>query len=365
MTIRVVMVDDSSISRMVLTKILEADGDIKVVGEATNGFEALPKIQEYKPNLVTMDIDMPGPSGLETIARVMSTSPVPILVVTGERLGPDSDIGFRAIQLGALDFMAKPSIADEDSMARLREHVRILADVPVFLHVGEHAPHDGRTMRAGPIETPPFSLVAIGSGTGGPKSLAKILEALPASFGAPIVVVQQMPEKFGPAFVKYLQGVTPLRVRTVPPLPHDCMPGEVLLGGPGAHVYFPRKGVVVAMDGAPYAGAIPSATVMFRSIAETYGSDAVGIVLSGTGTDGLEGLAALGAAGAMTIAETPETAPLPDLPAAALRTGAAQRSLHAPMIASSLVSALSEASSKTTAPPSSNATLAEINARDP
>lgn len=363
MTIRVVMVDDSSISRMVLKSILEAEGDIEVVGEATNGFEAVPRIDEHKPDLVTMDIDMPGPNGLETIARVMTTSPVPILVVTGERLGPDSDIGFRAIQLGALDFMAKPSVADDESMRRLREHVRVLAKVPVFLHMEER--DDAFAQLAGePDQVPPVSLVAIASGTGGPKSLGTILRALPANFDAPVVVVQQMPDRFGDAFIKYLQGVTALRARKIPPLPHDCMPGEVLLGGPGAHVYFPRRGIVTAMTGAPYAGAMPSATVMFRSIAETYGSEAIGILLSGTGTDGLEGLEAMRAAGAMTIAEAPATAPLPELPQRALDAGAAQRALTAQMIASSLISAVSEASSKTTAPPSSDAALANLEARD-
>lgn len=358
--IRVVMVDDSSISRMVLKSILEAEGDIEIVGEATNGFEAVPRIEEHKPDLVTMDIDMPGPSGLETIARVMTTSPVPILVVTGERLGPDSDIGFRAIQLGALDFMAKPSVADAESMKRLREHVRVLAKVPVFLHMEEREEAFAKTMPVSPIDASPFSLVAIASGTGGPKSLATILQALPANFEAPIVVVQQMPDKFGAAFIKYLQGVTLLRTRRVPPLPHDCMPGEVLIGGPGAHVYFPRRGVVTAMDGAPYAEALPSATVMFRSIAETYGANAVGILLSGTGTDGLEGLEAMRAVGAITIAESPETAPVAELPEAALKMGAAQRSQTAQMIASSLVSAVSEASKKTTAPPSSDAILEQL-----
>ena len=359
MTIRVVMVDDSSISRMVLRSVLEAEGDIKVVGEATNGFEAVPRIEEHKPDLVTMDIDMPGPSGLETIARVMTTSPVPILVVTGERLGPDSDIGFRAIQLGALDFMAKPSIADDESMRRLRDHVRVLARVPVFMHMEER--DDAlKTMPVGPLPALPFSIVAIAAGPGGPKSLAKILGSLPTTFQAPIVVVQQMPDKFGSAFVQYLQGLTPLRVKRVPALPHDCMPGEVLLGTPGAHVYFPRRGVVTAMNGAPYAGAIPSATVMFRSVAETYGPDAVGIILSGTGSDGVEGLEAMRAAGALTIAETPATAPVQELPQRAIDSQAAQRALPAQMIADSLAAALGEGSSKTTAPPSSDAALSAL-----
>jgi len=358
--IRVVTVDDSSLSRMILMKVLEADGDIKVVGQATNGFEAVPRIQEHKPDLVTMDIDMPGPNGLETIERIMHTSPVPILVVTGERLGPETDLGFRAIQLGALDFMAKPSIADEASMVRLRAQVRALAGTPVFLHSGDRA-DPSKTARTQALpEAPPFSIVAIAAGTGGPKSVATILQSLPPNFGAPIVVIQQMPEKFSAAFAKYLQGLTSLRVTTVDAMPHDCLPGEILMPGSDAHVYFPRRDVVVGLDAEPYAGQRPSATILLRSIAETYGRDAVGIILSGTGEDGLEGLAALRSAGALTLAESPASAAISDTPSAAMKSGAAMRALPAQMIANCLVSAMAAMSSKTTAPPSNDAALAQL-----
>jgi two-component system, chemotaxis family, protein-glutamate methylesterase/glutaminase len=350
--IRVVMVDDSSLSRMILSTVLEADGDIKVVGQASNGFEAVPRIEEHKPDVVTMDIDMPGPNGLETIQRVMHTCPVPILVVTGERLGPDSDIGFRAVQYGALDFMAKPSITDEASLVRLRAQVRALATVPVFLHTEDRGAL-GDTGRLPSLpDAPPFSLVAIASGTGGPKSVATIIQSLPANFGAPIVIVQQMPERFGPAFAKYLKALTSLNVTMVEAMPHDCLPGEVLLAGGDAHLYFPRRGVVVGMHGEPYAGQRPSATVMLRSVAETYGSDSVGILLSGTGDDGIEGLAALRSTGALTLAESPNSAAIKDAPAAALQRGAASRALPAQMIANCLVSAMARMNRKTTAPPS-------------
>jgi two-component system chemotaxis response regulator CheB len=351
--IRVLTVDDSSLSRMILTKVLEADGDIKVVGEATNGFEAVPRIEALRPDVVTMDIDMPGPNGLETIERVMHTCPVPILVVTGERLGPETDLGFRAIQLGAIDFMAKPSIADEASMTRLRAQVRAISSVPVFLHTEDREPDSRHSLP----DAPPFSIVAIVSGTGGPKSVATILKSLPPDFGAPIIVVQQMPEKFGPAFTKYLQSLTSLRVETVSAMPHECMPGEVLVPETDAHVYFPRRGVVVGMAGEPYAGNRPSATVLLRSVAETYGPEAVGILLSSTGDDGLEGLAAMRSTGALTIAESPGSAALADTPAAAIKSGAAARALPAQMIADCLVGAMTATSSKTTAPPSSDAML--------
>ncbi len=358
--IRVVTCDDSSLSRMILTKVLEADGDIKIVGQAANGFEAVPRIQEHKPDLVTMDIDMPGPNGLETIERIMHTCPVPILVVTGERLGPETDLGFRAIQLGALDFMAKPSIGDEGSMVRLRAQVRALAGTPVFLHTEDRDATSKTGRQQSLPDAPPFSIVAIASGTGGPKSVATILQSLPPNFGAPVVIVQQMPEKFSTAYAKYLQSLTQLRVTTVEAMPHDCLPGEVLLPGSDAHVYFPRRGVVVGMHSEPYAGQRPSATVLLRSIAETYGADAVGIILSGTGDDGIEGLAAMRSTGALTLAESPTSAAIADAPAAAVKSGAASRALPAQMIANCLVSAMAAMNSKTTAPPSSDASLTHL-----
>ena len=358
--IRVVTCDDSSLSRMILTKVLEADGDIKIVGQAANGFEAVPRIQEHKPDLVTMDIDMPGPNGLETIERIMHTCPVPILVVTGERLGPETDLGFRAIQLGALDFMAKPSIGDEGSMVRLRAQVRALAGTPVFLHTEDRDATSKTGRQQSLPDAPPFSIVAIASGTGGPKSVATILQSLPPNFGAPVVIVQQMPEKFSTAYAKYLQSLTQLRVTTVEAMPHDCLPGEVLLPGSDAHVYFPRRGVVVGMHSEPYAGQRPSATVLLRSIAETYGADAVGIILSGTGDDGIEGLAAMRSTGALTLAESPTSAAIADAPAAAVKSGAASRALPAQMIANCLVSAMAAMNSKTTAPPSADASLAHL-----
>ncbi|HVJ94075.1 MAG TPA: chemotaxis protein CheB, partial [Labilithrix sp.] len=151
-----------------------------------------------------------------------------------------------------------------------------------------------------------------------------------------------------------------LRVTTVEAMPHDCFPGEVLMPGSDSHVYFPRRGVVVGLNAEPYAGQRPSATILFRSVAETYGSDACGIILSGTGTDGLEGLATLRSAGALTLAESPTAAAVADTPAAAMKSGAASRALTAQMIANCLVSAMAAMNSKTTAPPSNDASLQNL-----
>jgi len=351
MTTRIVVVDDSALARAILTKIVEADGDIRVVGEAANGFDAIRLISSLKPDLVTMDIDMPGPSGLETIERIMQTCPVPILVVTGERLGPGTDLGFQAIELGALDFMAKPAITDDSTTAAMRAQIRSLAAVPVFLHApASEAPPP-------PLASDPpsrYDLVAIGSGTGGPKSLAAILGALPHDFASAIAIVQHVPDKFLDAFARYVRSLTSLRLVLVEAMPHEIMPGELVLPRNGdAHLFFPRRGVVVGSHGPPYAGHRPSATVLFRSVAETYGPEAIGVLLSGAGDDGVEGLEALRASSALTIAESPETALVSDMPAGAITRRAATRVMPAAMIADYLLASVGDASAKTTAPPSS------------
>lgn len=351
---RVIVVDDSSLSRAILQRILEADGDIEVVAQGTNGLEALPLIQQFKPDLVTMDIDMPGSNGLETIERVMRTSPVPILVITSERLGPESDVGFRAVQLGALDFTAKPAITDPASTEALRSQVRKLSKVPVFIHTADE-PVSKSLER--PLAVEPLALrrsvIAIASGSGGgSKVLASIVRALPANFGCPILVVQHHPEQFSRAFAKFLQSMTALPVRVVEGMPYEFGPGEVLVCGTDAHLFVPHRGVAVANFAPPVSGHRPSATVLFESVAEAYGASAIGLVLSGTGEDGLAGLAALHRAGALTLAERTSPGVIGDLPSPSVATGTNARPVPTEMLADYLMANVLYDSAKTTAPPS-------------
>ena len=184
-----------------------ADGDIQVVGEAADGFDAMGLTMKLKPDLVTMDIYMPGPNGLETIERIMHVSPVPILVVTGEQLRPGTELGFRAIELGALDFMAKPSITDDATAAAMRTQIRSLARVPVFLHTAEHV----ASVPPPPLASDPpvrYAVVAIASGKGGPRSLAAIVSALPHDFGTSLVVVQHVPDNLMDAFAQYIRSLS-------------------------------------------------------------------------------------------------------------------------------------------------------------
>jgi two-component system chemotaxis response regulator CheB len=344
--IRALIVDDSALSRAVLKEVLEADGDIVVVGEADNGAAALPRVLELKPDIVTMDIDMPGVNGLGAIERIMQSSPVPILVVTGERLGPETDLGFKALHIGALDFLPKPAVTDDAATTRLRVHVRTLCKV----NVGERPPE---TVMPPAVDTDhPMEIIAIGSGTGGPSVIAQFVRALPEDFPCPIAIVQQMPQRFATSFARSIQAFTNLRVQLVTAMPHEMCGGDVILVDADAHLYCPCRGVLVAIDAPPSAGHRPSANVLMRSIAEAYGRSAIGIVLSGSGEDGLDGLRALRSVGGLTIAQAPQTALVPDVVTKAVKQDLVDRAVPSELLADFVLSTVTEAKSKTTAPPS-------------
>lgn len=355
---RVVIVDDSALSRAILKELLEAEGDIEVVGHASNGYDAVGVVDAFKPDVVTMDVDMPGPSGIETISWIMEKSPVPIIVVTGERLGEGSSLGFQAIERGAIDFTSKPSITDDASVERLRAQVRTLAKMKSLPRPGSHI--EARAASASNatsdiVSTAPrkgVEIVGFASGIGGHRSLMGVLRRLPHDFPCAVAVVQHMAPRFAAAFARYLQQLTPLAVRVVGKSPRHIVPGELYICDAASHLICPERGMLATSDEPAVRGYRPSCTRMFETIAEVYGANAVGVIVSGSGDDGVGGLLRLKHAGALTIAETAETALPSDMPRAATSARAVERLLPAELIADFLVGTLTGRSAKTTAPPS-------------
>jgi two-component system chemotaxis response regulator CheB len=347
---RVVMVDDSALARAVLKQILEQDGDIEVVGEANDGLHAVETVTKHRPDLVTMDIDMPGMGGLDAIQKVMETCPVPILVVTGERLGPGTDLGFRAIERGALDFLSKPTVLDPDAGTSLRASVRILSKVPVFAHASERpVAASTNVQKSTHDDLARIELVAIAGAAGAPRALAAILSRLPQEFRCPIAVAQRLPATFAPAYARYLQSITRLKVVVIE-APRECVPGEITLVQGDSHLVCTKRGTF-APSAEPIGGtARPSADVLFSSVAEAYGANAIGVVLSGTGEDGVVGLTKMRVKGALTIAENPKTAMPADMPRAAVEAAAVERAISAELIADFLALKV-RPDSKSTAPP--------------
>jgi two-component system chemotaxis response regulator CheB len=360
MAVRVLVVDDSDLCRMVLKDILEADPGLEVVGEAGDGVSAVDLVERLRPDVVTMDIQMPGMDGLETIEAIMGRQPVPILVVTSQPAGPGSALVFEAIHCGAMDVAEKPADGDERAAADIRARLRELAGVPPVLHPrrarrpaappgprilavwdGAASPREGDQ---GPVSSWPAVAVAprvvgVGASAGGPAAVASLLEPLPADFPACVVVVQHLAQGFTEPFVRYLSQ----RVRMPVTLVREaapCQPGTVLVAPDGRHLLaVPGGSAFAVVDGPEVEGHKPSVTTLFRSLAAVHGPAAMGVLLTGMGRDGADGLKEIRDRGGMTLAQDQATSAVWGMPQAAVELGAVTRVLPLDLMPAALVQA--------------------------
>jgi two-component system chemotaxis response regulator CheB len=322
-TLRVVVVDDSAICRALLRDWLEADGELEVVGDAPDGETALELITRLRPDVATIDVRMPGMSGLELVSLLMAKSPLPLLVLTGEATRDDPGVAFEAVRRGALDLMLKPSELDEEAIRSLRARVRWLAGVPVVRHLDGHRhvePHTGAVPWVPRSSDEPV-IVGIAASAGGPTALATVLGALAADLPICLAVVQHLPRGFAPSFVSFLQGRCSLQVSLAE---HGMVPraGTVVLAPDDRHLAL-VDGKFALTGGPPIEGHRPSATVLLRSLSALGGS-AVGVVLSGIGRDGADGLRAMRERHALTFAQDAGTSVVYGMPRAAVEEGGAQ-----------------------------------------
>jgi two-component system chemotaxis response regulator CheB len=322
--IRILIVDDSTICRDVLADILEREGDIEVVGEAASGEQALGRIETLAPDVITLDIQMPGMGGLATIDEIMRRSPRPILVVTGLDTR-ERDLAVEATRRGAHAVANKVSIDDGEGAASLRATVRSLAgsDFRAKRDEGAKAPTQGlaapsEDVHAGaswptPLAGDAVPILAFGCSAGGPKALSEILDALPRDLEACIAIANHLPADFAAPYARLLwsQHRFPVSVAESPTPPER---GTIVLAPGGCHLVL-REGAFVA-EPAPSTSACPSVDRLFESIAASPGAHA-GVILSGLGSDGARGLAAMRSAGQLTIAQSRESASVWGMPRAA------------------------------------------------
>jgi two-component system chemotaxis response regulator CheB len=330
LSVRVLVADDSELFREVLSRVIAAEPGFEVVAAAADGNEAARLVRDLKPDVITMDLNMPDADGFSGIARIMAETPTPILVLTVNR---EEAVGFRALSLGALDILEKPSPTSnlDDYGALLRSRLRLLAGVKVIRHL--RGLRTRRATEARPVARP--ELVAIGASLGGPRALAALLRALPAAFPAPIAVVQHIADGFTEGLANWLGQESRLEVREA--RDRDVLrPGLVLLAPTGRHLVV-SQGVARLSDAPPVDSFRPSVTPLFRSAAEAYGSRACGVVLTGMGRDGAEGLKVLKRAGGHTIAQDEATSAVYGMPRAAIETGAVDQVLPLDEIPRALV----------------------------
>ncbi|RMG19638.1 MAG: chemotaxis-specific protein-glutamate methyltransferase CheB [Deltaproteobacteria bacterium] len=345
--VRVLIVDDSPLFLEALRAIFEADSAFEVVGEARDGREAVEKVAALAPDLVAMDVQMPGMDGLEAVDAIMASHPTPILLITGDPARTGAEWCFEALRRGALDLQPKPTLApeDEEALAAFREHARLLASVPVVYRRRRTRPKGPAREEAGAMLARPMrrclpelpGVAGLVASTGGPAVLAEVLGALPGDFPLPIAIVQHLAPGFAPHLVHWLDGCSALSVSlaTEGAIPR---PGHAYLAPDGAHLCFAADGRFhLDRSTAPLDGHRPSGTVLLRSIAEVFGARSVGLVLTGMGSDGAAGLAALRRAGGATLVQDEASSVVYGMPKAALDLGAAEEEIGRSQLAEALL----------------------------
>lgn len=324
--IRVMVVDDSLICSELLTDQLEADGDIEVVETASSGAEALERLGPANPDVVTVDLNMPGMDGLTLIETIMSRDPRPIIVVTGLD-ARERDLAVAATERGALELVNKAAADDESASEAIRASVRRLSTVAVKKVAPRAEAADAKSdwPKPRPEDAGHLPILGFGSSAGGPKALFEILAGLPRDLRAAIAVAHHLPPDFVSAFSRLLLSRASFTVEVAhePVVPE---PGVLVLAPGGSDLVF-SQGAFRAQR--PQAGstACPRVDVLFESLARAAGPH-VGVVLSGLGDDGARGLATMQGAGKLTIVQHRATATVWGMPRAAMGAAAEVLNTH-------------------------------------
>jgi two-component system chemotaxis response regulator CheB len=326
-SVRVLVVDDSALMRKLIPQMLEGDESIEVVGTAMDGSFCLKKMEELKPNVITLDLEMPGMNGIDTLKEIMRRNPIPVILFSSHSTD-GAMVTMKALGLGAFDFVTKPKDASAHMAETSRELIaKVKAASECKLKPRLVSATQSKPQKVAAPAAPATKVIAIGVSTGGPQALEFLLSQLPGDFPGSVVVVQHMPDGFTDMFARRLDELSPMRVK-------EAQSGDVLLPGrvlicPGSrHLKvkrLPMGDVAILSDEARVNGHRPSVDVLLRSVAEEFRSNAIGVLMTGMGDDGAEGLGTIKKEGGMTIAQSEESCVVYGMPKAAIERGYAIR----------------------------------------
>jgi len=355
-SIKVLVADDSAFMRKIIREILEEDPYIQVVGTARNGKDALKKIGELDPDVVTLDVEMPGMDGITALKLIMRESPRAVIMLSS-LTQEGADVTIRALQLGAIDFIAKPTSTPSYNFDAIKKEmiVKVRGAASAILRnlgvIAPAAPEKIEPKIEPPLlkktRKPGFRLgkaVAIGVSTGGPKTLLEIIPHLPADFPANIFITQHMPAGFTKSLAERLDSLSNIRVREAR---HGELAEEAtayLAPGDFHMTVSPAvlaKGVMVRVDEKPlHTLHRPSVDVMMSSVAATYGAKAVGVILTGMGQDGTKGMLLIKRQGGKTIAEDESSCVVFGMPKMAIESGCVDKVVASRRMAATIVQAV-------------------------
>jgi two-component system chemotaxis response regulator CheB len=319
--IRVLIVDDSAVMRRIISRMLGKDPSIEVAGTAENGQEAIEKVELLKPDVVTMDVEMPRMNGLEALKIIMARSPLPVIMLSAlTKEGADTTLD--ALNMGASDFVPKDFTSGTGTLPKIEEELLRKVRAIAKKHVrsfqiqpeGEKKPllfrPGARTLRA---------VLVMGASTGGPVALQHILTSLPQDFPVPIAIAQHMPKAFTQSFAERLNGLAQIEVREAEH-GETVRPGTALLAPGDMHMNLRRKGagIVVELVDDPSYVYRPSVDLLFSGVARIFESRVVAVVLTGMGTDGLAGVREVRARNGYVIAQDEETSAVFGMPKAVI-----------------------------------------------
>ncbi len=347
--VKVLVVDDSSLVRQILTKGLDADPSIKVVGSAPDPFVARDKIIHLQPDVLTLDVEMPRMDGVEFLRRLMPQYPLPVVMVSS-LTQKGKQVTMDALDVGAVDFVSKPTIGMAQGlnsmMMELRTKVKIAASANVshWKHQ-RHAmlPSERQRLASKALAESTDKVIAIGASTGGTEAISQVISSFPATMPG-VIIVQHMPPGFTSMFAERLNSLCAMEVREA--VHGDRVrSGLVLIAEGGKHLSLSRSGgmyKVHCVAGDNVCGHCPSVEVMMQSVSQAAGSNAIGVMLTGMGRDGADGMVAMRQAGARTLAQDEKTSVVFGMPKEAWSRGGVERLVALPDIGREVVSLVEE-----------------------
>jgi two-component system, chemotaxis family, protein-glutamate methylesterase/glutaminase len=329
--IKVLIVDDSALVRQAYSTLLSTEPDIEVIGTAGDPYIAVQKIQKEKPDVITLDVEMPRMDGITFLKKLMSQAPMPVVVISNKTVD-GAEVALKALEAGAVDVMAKPNVSDEISFAESRialadkirsafhsKKIKKNPDVPVSA---------SKNVNGTKSYYSSSSVIAVGASTGGTEAIRVFLQSLVPPM-PPILIVQHMPEKFTAGFAKRLNEICALHVKEAEDL-ESVVPGTVYIAPGNNHMTIANhhgKTVIRISKGELVNRHRPSVNVLFNSVAEVKGKNTIGVILTGMGDDGATGMLAIHERGGYTIAQDEQTSVVFGMPHKAISAGGVSKVL--------------------------------------
>lgn len=345
MAVKILVVDDSVFAQQVLTDLLNDDSDLEVVGVAHDGVEALEKIESLHPDVITLDIEMPKMNGLECLARIMETNPLPVIMVSFLMVSGAKQT-IEALELGAIDFVTKPS-KDTFTLVHIQKELIQKVKLAASIKVSKFKKVAAKKKALSEFLKPPknIELLTIGSSTGGPRALRDLLGMFPANFPLGTVIAQHMPKGFTKVFANHLNDVCDIEVSEAKN--GDLVkPGRILIAPSGKQITIHRTSgndLTVEIGDQPDLIYKPSVNHFLKSVAEVCGGRVLSVILTGMGSDGAISMQELRKLGARTIVEAEESCVVFGMPRAAMELGGAEYVESLPQIYPRIVEIIKEA----------------------